>query len=412
MHSEILIVAVILALVAYLAWLLSPPGAPKPFVSADKDIVLKENITQPESRGNDIRTFTAFSPMVSAMEQDIRSARSYVHLSFFKFEDDAVGRRLAGLMAEKAAQGVEVRLLVDWAVCAKYRSLYKEMEADGISVKLFSPIAIPFLRKSDNYRYHRKIVVIDGLVAYIGGMNIADRYGEGLSWGQWRDTHIRITGTAVPDCEYAFARDWAYGDGDLLSDAKYYPKVAPTGSTGIDIVCSGPRGEGPAVMTRLCDIIDRSERYAWLESPYLIPTKEVQDSLFRAASRGVDVRIIIPPRSDRGWFTPLASKSYIAGFLDAGVKIAEYGKGFMHSKTIVCDDRYVSVGSTNIDPRSYILDYEINAFMDDPSYASVMKDIFIDDEQGAHYIDKDEWARRSLPEKTGEAFSKLLSAQL
>ena len=413
MHpAGIILVAILLALVAYAAWLFSPPGAPKPLVPDEAERELIKNVPPDNRSGNDVETFTALFPFVDRMVEDIGKAHSYVHISFFKFEDDPVGRRLMNLMAQKASEGVEVRLLVDEVVNKGRKGFYREMEELGIKTRLFSPMHIPFLKKSDNYRYHRKIVAIDGQVAYIGGMNIAQRYGTGLSWGCWRDTFIRMDGPAAAQCSLAFARDWAHKGGDLLSEARYYPVPLKKGAIDIDIVCSGPRGEGPEVMRRLCSMIDSSERYFWIESPYLIPTPEVRDSLFRAAGRGVDVRILIPPRGDHGILTPLATSAYVAEFLEAGVKVARYNQGYMHSKTAVCDDHLVTVGSTNIDPRSYLLDYEINAFMDDTLYASQMKAIFEDDESVSTYIDKETWARRSLLQRAGEAFAKVFSSEL
>ena len=405
--------AILFALAVYAGWLFSPPGAVTPLIDEATDRLLRENLPSDTRSGNDIETFTGFDPMVARMEEDIAAAQSYVHLVFFKYEDDEAGRRVAGLLAKKAAEGVEVRLMVDAAVNMSRKRLYRDMEAAGIRTKQFAPLHIPLMKKWDNYRNHRKIVVVDGRVAYIGGMNIADRYGKGLKWGVWRDTHIRIEGPAAADCEYAFARDWAFKGGEVLEGHRYCPEsIEPRGDMKVDIVCSGPRGEGPAIMQGICNMLDRSKRYAWLESPYFIPTPEIRDSLCNAARRGVDVRVIIPPRGDRGILTPTCSNAWIAEALEAGVRIARFNSGYMHSKTVVCDDRYVTVGSTNIDPRSYILDYEINAFIDSPSYAARMKSVFEDDEKLSKYIDKGEWNARPVLQKAWEAFVKQFSAQL
>ena len=407
----IVLLAVLLALIAYAAWLFAPPGAPGPLIPPEQEKALLQNVPADTRRGNSVATYTTFTEMVAAMENDIETAKEYVHLLFFKYEEDEVGRRVAERLARKVSEGVEVRVMVDYPVNMNRGRFYDGLRAKGIQVKLFSPMCIPFMKPSDNYRNHRKIVVVDGRVAYVGGMNIAERYGIGLEWGTWRDTHIRIAGPAVTRCEFAFARDWAHKGGELLSDARYFPPQAAAGPTDVDIVCSGPRGEGPEVMRRICAMLDGSKRYAWLESPYLIPTREIRDSLLNAARRGVDVRIIIPPRGDHGVLTPLCTNSYIEEMLKAGVRIARYRSGYMHSKTVVCDDRQATVGSTNIDPRSYILDYEINAFMDDEAYASLMKSIFKKDEEFSDYIDPEVWKRRGLLARAGEAFARLGSAQ-
>lgn len=411
MREAVVVLAVIVALVAYAAWLFSKPGEVKPLVPPEDDILLREGVQEGPVEGNSIETFTGFTPMAERLEQDIAAAQKYIHLQFFKYEDDPTGRKIAAMLAQKVAQGVEVRLLYDAAVNGTRRPLFRDMRATGVLTKAFSPLYPPALKKSDNYRNHRKIVVIDGKIAYLGGMNIADRYDKGLDWGIWRDTQIRIAGPVAAQCQLAFARDWAYKGGELLAGAKYCHPVPSCGSTKVETVCSGPVGDGPAIMNRICAILDAARTYAWLESPYLIPTREVQDSLANAVSRGVDVRIIIPPRGDRGVINPIISRSYVEPLLEAGVKIAMYKNGFMHSKTLVVDDEWTSVGSTNMDPRSYILDFEINAFVRDKAYALQMKDVFLADEAHSKYLNKNLWARRSIFCKAAEAFTKLFSAQ-
>ena len=400
-----------LMLVGYIIWLCSKPAV-SPLVTEEQEKALTANLPDDIRSGNSIITLTDFDSMLSAMRADIDSARSYVHLLFFKYEDDPVSRSLADLLAAKAAEGVEVRLMYDDAVNKSRYKLYREMESKGIETLSFAPMHIPFLKKSDNYRNHRKIVVVDGKVAYIGGMNIAERYGKGLKWGCWRDTQIRIEGPAAAACELSFARDWAHAGGTLLSDARYYPETAPAGDIEVDVVCSGPIGEGPVIRERICDMLDRSKTRFWIESPYLIPGKEMMRSLCTAARRGVDVRVILPPRGDHGVLTPLATKAHIADVIDAGVKVAFYRKGYMHSKTAVCDGSLVTVGSTNIDVRSYVLDLEINVFIDNAAYAKDMEDIFLADEAQSDYIDKNQWASRSIFEKAGEAIAKIFSFQL
>ena len=404
----------IVMLAAYIIWLAGKP-AQAPLLDEATEEQLSSAVPPHGTDGNSLDIYTGFDAMVEALERDIQGASVYVHLIFFKYEDDPVGRRLAGLMARKVAEGVEVRLMVDDAVNMGRRKLYSDMKAAGIQVRGYSPLHVP-LRKSDNYRNHRKIVVVDGKVAYIGGMNIAERYGTGLEWGCWRDTQIRIVGPAAADCELAFARDWtrmdAPGSEPVLSNPRYYADPLPQGGTNVEIVCSGPVGEGPVVMERLCSMLDSARDYVWLESPYLIPTKEVKEALCGAARRGVDVRLIIPPKGDRGVLTPLATKAYIQEVLDSGVRIATYDKGYMHSKTAVCDDRLATVGSTNIDVRSYLLDLEVNAFMDDPAFAARMKRVFQDDESCSTFIDPAAWKKRSFFSKAAESFAKLFSFQL
>lgn len=412
--AGIIAICVLVALGFYVAWLAGKPETVA-LVPEDCAKALREHFPADTVEGNSLSTFTDFDSLVSAIEADVAGAKSYVHLLFFKYEDDPVGRRLGNLLSRKAAEGVEVRLMYDDAVNKSRYPLYRDLRAAGLDVRGFGKMVIPFLRKKDNYRNHRKIVVVDGRVAYVGGMNIAERYGLGLGWGRWRDTQLRIEGPAAAACELAFATDWVHEDPSaaaVLSDARYYPEVPASGTSKVEILCSGPIGEGPVIMDRICRMLDESREYVWMESPYLIPTPQVRDSIIRAARRGVDVRLIIPPRGDRGVLTPLATKAYVGPMLREGVRIWLYDPGYMHSKTIVCDGRYATVGSTNIDSRSFLLDLEVNAFIDDPVYEASLKEIFLDDAARSSEIDPAAWARRPLPEKAAESFAKLFSYQL
>lgn len=412
--ASIIVICAVVALAFYVAWLAGKP-VNTALVPDDCAKALREHFPADTREGNSLTTYTDFDNLVSAIEADVAGAQSYVHLLFFKYEDDPVGRRLGDLLARKAAEGVEVRLMYDDAVGKSRYSLYRDLRAAGLEVRGFGKMVIPFLRKKDNYRNHRKIVVVDGRIAYVGGMNIAERYGLGLSWGRWRDTQLRIEGPAAAACELAFATDWVREDPSAtadLSDARYYPEVPAAGASKVDILCSGPIGDGPVIMERICRMLDESREYVWMESPYLIPTPQVRDSIIRAARRGVDVRIIIPPRGDRGILTPLATRAHVGEMLREGVRIWSYDPGYMHSKTIVCDGRYATVGSTNIDSRSYLLNLEVNAFIDDPAYEASLKEVFLADAAQSSEIDPAAWGHRPLLEKAAESFAKLFSYQL
>ena len=364
------------------------------------------------TEGNLIETYPDFYPMVQQLLEDIEAAEHFIHVQFFKFEADAIGQCIGNAMADKARQGVEVRLLYDDLSNLKSKWYYKKLQRQGVEVCGFGPVHIPFLRKKDNYRNHRKVVVVDGTKGYMGGMNIADRYYQGLRWGSWRDTQIRIQGPAVAQLQEAFLSDWCHARGKLLAERKYFPKVEPMGKMPVKILTSGPIGKGPTIVKELCGMVDRSRRYVYWESPYFIPTTEVMQSLCNAARRGVDVRIIIPPRGDRGILTPMASKHYIAQALEAGVNIYFYRKGYMHSKITICDDRVVTIGSTNIDPRSYLLDLEIYAFVESKDYARQIKEIYWADEKDSERVSKDNWAQRPVMQRILERIAGLFSAQL
>ncbi len=402
---------ILLILLVWVLWLTSKPGRVPLICEADRE-QLASRLDNRSIQDNQIETYPDFRQMVQQLLEDIEEAEQFIHVQFFKFEGDVVGQSIGNALAKKAKEGVEVRLLYDDLANLKSKWYYRKLQEQGIEVCGFGPTHSPFLRKKDNYRNHRKVVVIDGKKGYLGGMNIADRYYQGLSWGEWRDTQIRIQGPAVAQLQQAFLSDWRYASGTLLASPHYFPKVESMGEIPVRVITSGPIGDGPTIMKEFCRMVDESQHYVYWESPYFIPTKEVMRSICNAARRGVDVRIILPPKGDRGIMTPLASKSYMQEALGAGVHIYFYQKGYMHSKIMVCDDCKATVGSTNIDPRSYLLDMEINAFIESIEYAKEIKKIFLADEKESELITPKKWSERPICHHIEERLARLFSAQL
>lgn len=403
--------SIALAIGLWLAWLTSKP-LNRPLLDDKKQQALADRVPPDSEEGNTTATYIGFAQMFDDLLADINAAQHHIHLQFFKFETDCIAQRIGNALADKAAQGVEVRLLYDDMVNHRHRWYYRSLSERGVQVQSFAPVHIPFLRKIDNYRNHRKVVVIDGRTGYLGGMNIAERYLYGLDWGPWRDTQLRVEGPAVAQMQYAFLSDWCYATGQLLDSPAYFPATIPAGACRIQILTSGPIGNGPAIMQRTVQMLDQSKKYVYLESPYFIPTHDVMQAMCRAAQRGIDVRLLLPARSDRGVFVLPASMSYVAQALNAGVKIGLYRTGFLHAKTIVADDLVATVGSTNIDPRSYLLDHEIGAFVTDRDFALEIKQQFLSDEAQSETIDKSDWHRRPLCRKALERLARILSPQL
>lgn len=362
--------------------------------------------------GNDVKVYTLFDPMLEDMLRDLSSARHHIHFEFFKFEDDPIGQKVAEVLIEKAQSGVEVRVQYDDAANLSRKKFFKHLERNGVLVKPFIKVIIPFLSSNTNYRNHRKIVVIDGKVGYLGGMNIAERYSTGIQGGIWRDTHIRVIGPAVSELQTAFLVDWQFSSGEFIGSRKYYPEVEQSGNITMQIATSGPMDEWKVIMQGMVQMISQSRSYVYIESPYLIPTEPVLFALKNAALSGVDVRIIIPYRGDRGVIVPFASRSYVGELLSAGVRIFFYSNGYMHSKTAVSDDRVLTIGSTNMDVRSYEQDFEVNAFIYDSALAFKMKEIFFDDEAHSKEADPLEWGKRPVLKKFSESLARLLSPLL
>ena len=363
--------------------------------------------------GNKVEIITDFQTMSDRLIADIGSARQHINMLFFKFEDDEVGRRIADALIKKAEEGVQVRLIYDDAGNLMVpRRFYKKLRKHGLQVRGFIKIFLPILSRDYNSRNHRKVVVIDGRVGYMGGMNIAQRYAEGLKWGIWRDTHMRITGPAVSELQTSFLTDWKFTKGDEPDLAPMYPYNPPCGNTLMQIVTGGPMDKWNVMMQAYMTAIASARHHAYLQSPYFIPPEPIMKVLQNAALSGVDVRVMIPYRGDKGVLPPWASRSYIKEALNAGIKMYLYRKGYMHAKTMTIDDSLVTIGSTNIDFRGFEQDFEINAFMYDESMARQQRDIFLEDLKDAELIDPLEWDKRPLLDKAKESAARIFSQVL
>ena len=363
--------------------------------------------------GNDVEIITDFQTMSDRLIADIEGARHHINMLFFKFEDDAAGRRIANALIRKSEEGVQVRLIYDDAGNLMVpRRFYRKLRKHGIQVRGFIRIFLPILSRDYNSRNHRKVVVIDGRVGYMGGMNIAQRYAEGLKWGIWRDTHMRITGPAVSELQTSFLTDWKFTKGDEPDLDPMYPYNPPSGNTLMQIVTGGPMDKWNVMMQAYMTAIASARHHAYLQSPYFIPPEPIMKTLQNAALSGVDVRVMIPYRGDKGVLPPWASRSYFKEALNAGIRIYLYRKGYMHAKTMTIDDSLVTIGSTNIDFRGFEQDFEINAFMYDESMARQQRDIFLEDLKDAELIDPLEWDKRPVIDKAKESVARIFSPVL
>ncbi len=376
------------------------------------DMLYGMNRSYPLS-GNNVEIITDFRTMSDRLVSDIEGARHHINMLFFKFEDDAAGRRIADALIRKAEDGVQVRLIYDDAGNLMVpRRFYRRLRQHGIKVRGFMRIFLPILSRDYNSRNHRKVVVIDGEVGYMGGMNIAQRYAEGLRWGIWRDTHIRITGPAVSELQTSFLTDWKFTKGDEPDLDSMYPYNPPCGNTLMQIVTGGPMDKWNVMMQAYMTAIASARSYAYLQSPYFIPPEPLMRVLQNAALSGVDVRVMIPYRGDKGILPPLASKSYIADALASGMKIYFFRKGYMHAKTLVIDDSLVTIGSTNIDFRGFEQDFEINAFLYDEVLACQQRDIFLADQNDSEQVTLEDWGKRPRRDRIKESFARIFSQVL
>lgn len=362
--------------------------------------------------GNRVETFTGGYSKLQALLRELQKAQQHIHMEYYIFEDDAIGRLVRDVLIGKARQGVEVRVIYDDVGCWHVpQHFFEEMRNAGIEVRSFLKVRFPLFTSKVNYRNHRKIVVIDGRIGFLGGMNLAERYMRGFSWGIWRDTHILIEGKAVHGLQTAFLLDWYFVDRTLITAARYFPRIGSCGSSLVQIVTSEPIGPWKEIMQGLTTAISRAEKYFYIQTPYFLPTEQILAAMQVAALSGVDIRLMLPEHADNR-VTHLGSRSYLADVLRAGVKVYFYKKGFLHSKLMVSDDMLSTVGSTNVDFRSFEHNFEVNAFMYGMETALQMKEIFMEDQRECTQIFLKNWVKRSWRQKALESVVRLLAPLL
>ncbi len=344
------------------------------------------------------------------MFADMARAENSLHIEFFGIESGKLFEEMFEVIAERAAQGVEVRVLYDSVGGrALHNGDIRRMRAAGIDVRSFMPVLFTRFSSLANYRNHRKIVVIDGKVGYTGGMNIADRYVDGVRGGIWRDMHIRIEGEAVGQLQTVFVADWAFvTNGMTLKDSIYFPPSVMEELCPMQIASSGPDSPYASIKHSYFATIGKAKRYVYISTPYLLPDDATLTAITVAALSGVDVRILIPVRGDNlvvAW----AGYSYVDALLEAGVKVYLYRKGFNHSKFIVADDELCTVGSANLDYRSFNDDFEVQALIYDNALTCQMRDVFLADLEDAELATAESWQSRSRMSKIMEPIARLLS---
>ncbi|EGQ16084.1 cardiolipin synthase [Prevotella dentalis DSM 3688] len=341
-------------------------------------------------KDNEVEIFTDGYGFFPALLREIGQARHHIHIDIFIFNDDELGRLLADALMDKARAGVEVRLIYDDVGCWHVRNrFFERMREAGIDVHAFMPVKFPAFTSKVNYRNHRKLIIIDGQVGFIGGMNFATRYVKGTGRQPWRDTHLLVRGGAVYGIQRAFLVDWYFVDRTLVTNRRYYPEPARfiENNCLAQVVTSSPISPWPDIMQGYVRVLLEAKRYVYMQSPYFMPTEPILFAMRTAALTGVDVRLMIPMRGDSR-IVEWASISYVMETLEAGVKVYLYQGGFNHSKLLVSDDCISTCGSTNVDFRSFEHDFESNIFFYDEGMALRFKRIFLADQQSSVLIDE------------------------
>lgn len=367
---------------------------------------------------NDVKLLINGENKFPEVLQAIDEARDHIHIEYYIYEEDEIGREIERALTRKAAEGVTVRFIYDdFGSRSIRRKLVPRLIRGGVKAFPFNRVYFIALANRLNYRNHRKIIVIDGRIAFVGGINISDRYINDITGKKtyWRDTHIRIEGPGIQYLQYLFLCDWNFCAEEKLQPTRAFfpdPSSLPVkGNKVVQIAASGPDSDMPTILFSLLQAINLATEEILITTPYFIPGESLLDALIVAALSGVSVKLLAPGYSDSK-LVNAAAKSYYDDLLSAGVEIYLYTKGFVHAKTLVADGKIGIVGTANMDYRSFDLNFEVNAIVYDKTFAKELREVFYNDLKDAERIDPDVWRRRpilsQLLEKSARLFSPLL----
>jgi cardiolipin synthase A/B len=348
---------------------------------------------------------STFDAMFEAIEQ----AKSHIHIEFFIFGNDKISNQMRELLITKAREGVRVRMIYDyWGSFFLSRWYLQSLRESGVYLRPFLPFRLRLGRSKINYRNHRKLLIVDGEIGFTGGLNVADRYIFGNSLGTWRDTFVRFEGTVVHGLQQLFLMDWYFVERKMITDSKYYPLPKTYEPNLVQIAISGPDTQWESIMLGISSAIMSATKYVYIHTPYFIPNDVIENCIHMSAMSGVDVRLMVPSRSDSR-LSDACTFSYLGRLLEAGVKVYRYKKGFLHSKAIVIDDFISIVGSANLDERSFNQNFEANAFIYDSKTSAELKRLFERDINNCDILTIDAWTNRKHRQKLKESFARLFS---
>lgn len=416
-------------------------------LSNDNISIIKMNLNTNGSfytNNNGLKIYTNGEEKFKDLIQDIKNAKEFINIEYYIFRFDKLGSHIIDILSEKVKEGIEVRLLVDGMGSSSLtKKQQKHIIDNKIKFSIFFPSVISYINLRLNYRNHRKIVVIDNKIGYVGGFNVGDEYvNHGKQFSFWRDTHLRLTGDSVYELNKRFTLDWQYAakeDIDLFqnnlvhlsqtaeesilhtssnkqtinldnkSDLKYNSSDINKKfeNVGMQIISSGPDNLEEYIRNSYLKIISNAKKYVYIQTPYLVLDEPMITALKIAAFSGIDVRIMVPNKADH-FFMKYALSSSIGTLISSGVKFYKYNKGFIHSKTIVSDKMISSIGTANLDIRSFKLNFEINAVIYDSSVAESNTDIFLNDMNDCYLLSIDEYKKRSILIKICESLVRLI----
>lgn len=389
-------------------------------VQSNKELafmLLKETLS-PLTANNSVKILVNGENKFPEVIQALKEAKNHIHMEYYIYEDDEIGRKIELVLIEKAKEGIEVRFIYDdFGSRSIRRTLAHRLNENGVKAFPFLRIYFIALANRLNYRNHRKIIVIDGQTAFVGGINVDDRYvnKENDKKTYWRDTHLRIDGPGVQYLQYLFLCDWNFCAGSKLHpDVQFFPpenNVHTRDNKVVQIAASGPDSGAPAILFSILQAISLATNEILITTPYLIPGESLVDALIIASLGGVSVKLLVPGNSD-SLLVNAAARSYYGDLLKRGVEIYQYTKGFVHAKTMVTDGKIAMVGTANMDSRSFDLNFEVNAIVYDVGIAGELREIFYEDLKNAVKIDEKSWKNRPVYKQFFDKTAKLVSPLL
>lgn len=375
--------------------------------------LLLNNNLSPLTIDNQITILKDAAVTFEEIKRELLKATKFIHIEYYIIERGEVWSSIVEILRAKVLEGVEVRIIFDdvgsWGMKKRH---VRKLRSYGFKVESFMPVLFPRFTSRINHRNHRKIIVIDGLVGFTGGINIADRYVKGTKkLGAWRDTHIRIEGSSLMSLETIFVADWSFCSDERLDMMDYITNGECTGSSGVQIASSGPDSDWESIMQAFFLAITSAKEHIYISTPYFIPNSAILTALKVASMSGVDVRIIIPFKADAK-LTYWATRSYVSELLDAGIKVYQYRGGFNHSKILMIDSHFSTIGTVNMDVRSFEDNFEVTAMIYDKEKTLALERMFMEDISHSTLILRSEWDKNPKITNFYEGLARLLSPLL
>jgi cardiolipin synthase A/B len=391
------------------------PSAMKDNDNKELAAMLVKALNSPLTSGNKIKILINGEEKFPEVLQVLHDARHHIHLEYYIYEQDNIGKEIENILIEKAQQGVQIRFIYDdFGSPAINRKMEARLRAAGVEIHPFQKVLFYLLANRLNYRNHRKIIIVDGKTAFTGGINISDRYiNNGRRQLFWRDTHLRIDGPGVFYLQYLFITDWNFCSGEQMKIEKLHfaSSNKQEENAFTQVVASGPDSSQPSILFSMLQAIYLAKKEIFITTPYFIPGDSILEALSIAALSGIAVKLLVPHKSDSR-VVNAAARSYYEKLLRSGVEIYQYEKGFVHAKTLVTDNKLSMIGTANTDFRSFELNFEVNVIIYDEAISQRLRDVFYEDLSNSRKIDLNIWCARhflkQLPEKLARLFSPVL----